>query len=446
MKRNNALIIGGGISGFGAARLSNHIGYNTYVTSIDKIEKDKKQILTDLGIKFEEGKHTVSHLNNKDLIIKSPGVSPKIPLLIEAQKRQIPILSEIEFAFTNTDSYIIAVTGTNGKTTTAKLIYHILNRAGLNVDLVGNIGKSFSESVLAGKCSYYVVETSSFQLENIITFKPDISIILNIDNDHLNRYGNDFECYLNTKLRIQMNQTEDDACIYFSHDSSIHSKLKNSTVKKYLFGDSKINNHQYGGWLEKDQIIINTIKNNFTMTIHNLALQGSHNLYNSMAAAIAASTIGIKNEIIKASLSDFKGLEHRLEFVGKISGVDFINDSKATNCNSVYYALDSVNSPIIWICGGVDKGNDYTSLKTLVSNKVKSIIYLGHDAEKIQSNFTSCVKNIKVVSTMSEAVNYSYSIAHPGDTVLLSPSCASFDLFKDYKERGRVFKSCVLSI
>jgi UDP-N-acetylmuramoylalanine--D-glutamate ligase len=283
-------------------------------------------------------------------------------------------------------------------------------------------------------------------LEDVIKFKPSISILLNIDKDHLDRYDNNFQKYIDTKYKIQMNQSDEDTFIYCSDDKNIIDNLENIKPQKYPFGNLKLSHTNYGGWFAKNQIIINTTKNNFTMTIHNLALQGTHNIYNSMAASIAASSMGIKNSIIKKSLLNFKGLEHRLEFVSKISGVTFINDSKATNCNSVYYALDSISSPIIWICGGVDKGNNYNPLKDLVKNKVKSIVYLGSKPKKIKTNFKSCVKDFIEVNTMQEAVRHSYANAEAGDTVLLSPSCASFDLFKNYEERGNRFKACVLEI
>ena len=443
---NNILIIGSGVSGVGAAKLSKHTKHNVRVTSTQKIKEVNKNFFYSLGIDFEEGQNSISNLTWSNLIIKSPGVPPRIPLLTEARAQGIPIISEIEFASRFTKSNIIAITGTNGKTTTSKLLWYILSKSGLNVDLVGNIGRSFSESIVEKKFDNYVIELSSFQLEDTVEFRPNIAILLNIQEDHLNRYNNNFEEYIRIKMKIQMNQNSQDQFIYFANDSHINNHLQNVIANKYPFGDSKSHSNSYGAWLQKNKIIINTIKNNFTMTIHNLALQGTHNYYNSMAASIAASSMGIKNEIIKKCLSDFKGVEHRLEFVSKIAGVSFINDSKATNCNSVYYALDSINSPIIWICGGVDKGNKYSALKKLVKDKVKSIIYLGTNSRKIKNTFKQDVDDIVVINTMDEAVNHSYKIADVGDTILLSPACASFDLFKNYEERGRAFKSCVLAI
>ena len=446
MRKVKVIIIGGGISGCGAAKLAVKQGYRTLLLNNVCLDNNLKRSLIDLGVFIHEGEHDVSLLNDAEFIIKSPGVPKDVPFLIEAKKQSIQIISEIEFAFNFTSSHIIAITGTNGKTTASNLLWHILKSAGFNVCLAGNIGKSFSECILENEYTHYVLEISSFQLDNVRKFKPDISIVLNIDNDHLDRYDNDINNYVQSKLKIQMNQTEKEKFIYFSEDSNISPYLSTIKAEKYSFGKTNILPLQKGAWIHDNTIIINTIKNNFTMTIHNLALQGTHNIYNSMAASIAASTLGIKNEIIKKSLTDFKGVEHRLEFVGKVSGVKYINDSKATNCNAVYYALDSISSPIIWICGGVDKGNNYAVLKDLVANKVKSIICLGKNNKKIQSNFKSVVSNILVVNSMEEAVSCSHSNADVGDTVLLSPACASFDLFKNYEERGQMFKSCVSKI
>ena len=446
MKKGNILIIGCGISGLGAAKLAKHLNYEVMVSSKDFIPQANKKILKNIGVKFEEGVHSISHLQWADLIVKSPGVPANIPILELAKSESISIISEIEFASRNTDAHIIAITGTNGKTTTTQMLWNILNNAGLNVGLAGNIGISFSETIVEHKFDHYVLEISSFQLEDIIDFKPNISILLNIEKDHMDRYHHDFDDYIKTKMKIQMNQDSDDSFIYFSHDKQITNNLKTVSAIKYPFGDCCLTENQYGGYIIKDTITINTIKNNFTMTIHNLALQGTHNLYNSMAASIAASTMGIKNEIIKQSLSDFKGIEHRLEFVGKVAGVNFINDSKATNCNSVYYALESTNNPIIWICGGIDKGNDYSILTDLVDKKVKAIIFLGKNSNKIISQFNNSVETIIETVNMENAVKSAFRLADAGDTVLLSPACSSFDLFKNYEDRGRSFKNCVLSI
>lgn len=445
MNTKNVLIVGGGISGVGAAKLAKKLNYNICVTSTKKIDKKHRNVLIELGAQIEEGVQKIEQLKQIDLIIKSPGVPQNIDLLNNARKQDIPIISEMEFAYSHTDSKIIAVTGTNGKTTTSSMLFHILSEAGFSVALVGNIGKSFSESIVENIVDYYVVEVSSFQLEDIIQFKPDISIILNLTKDHLDRYDN-FQDYIDTKLKIQMNQSDSDLFIYFSKDKNIRPYLEKIKSQQYSFGDSKPVDTNYGAWIEKDKIIINTKKNNFNMTIHNLALQGTHNIYNSMAASIAATSLGIKDHVIKKSLANFKGVEHRLEFVAKVSGVNFINDSKATNCNAVYYALDSVHSPIIWICGGIDKGNNYTPLKKFVEDKVKSIVYLGNNPKKIESAFQSSVQDIVVVNTMKDAVRASYLHADAGDTVLLSPACASFDLFASYEERGHAFKSSVLEI
>ena len=446
MRDEKLIVIGGGISGLGAARLAVHKGYNTFLSDNDYLDQDIKNSLLNLSVVLNEGGHNISMLNNADLIVKSPGVPPDIPFLLEAKKQSIQIISEIEFGYMFTQSHIIAITGTNGKTTTATLLWYILKSAGVNVCLAGNIGKSFSECVFENNYSHYVLELSSFQLDDIKTFRPDISILLNINKDHLNRYENDMQNYINSKLKIQMNQTEKDKFIYFSHDSHISPYLNTIKAEKYSFGNTNILSPKKGAWIQDNKIIINTIKNNFTMTIHNLALQGTHNIYNSMAASIAATHMRIKDDIIKKCLSDFKGVEHRLEFVSNVNGVEFINDSKATNCNSAFYALETMNNPVIWICGGVDKGNDYSELKKLVKNKVRIIIFIGKDPAKISRNFKDITDDIVISDSMHDAVNKSYSLANTGDTVLLSPACASFDLFKNYEHRGQLFKSAVLSI
>ena len=444
MNRVHVLIIGAGVSGLGAAKLAKHLDYHVRVTSQDLIIESNKKLLEDLGVEFEEGQHSLSNLAWTDLIIKSPGVSPDIPLLKSARKQGISIISEVEFAYRNTNAKILAITGTNGKTTTASMLFYIMKNANLNVALVGNIGISFSETIIDNKFDHYVLEISSFQLEDIAEFKPHIAILLNIEKDHLDRYNNDFSFYAKTKMKIHMNQDSKDSFIYFFNDKNIQGYLNTVSAIKYPFGDFSTN--KYGGFLINDKIIIKTIKNKFTMTIHNLALQGRHNFYNSMAASIAASAMGIKKEIIKNSLSDFKGVEHRLEFVAKVAGVDFINDSKATNCNSVYYALETTNAPIVWICGGVDKGNDYDILIDLVEEKVKSIVFLGTNNEKIVSHFKDSVETIMSSSIMEDAVQKAFKLADAGDTVLLSPACSSFDLFQNYEHRGRLFKNAVLSI
>ena len=446
MKNENVLIIGSGISGLGAVKLANHYKYNIRVTSRDLIDLIDKKYLISLGIDFEEGTNSIFNLDWATIIVKSPGVPPNIDLLQKARDMGVPIISEIEFAYRHTDSIIIGVTGTNGKTTTSQLLYQILKNQGLNVSLAGNIGVSFSESIINNPSDYYVLEISSFQLEDIVDFKPNVAILLNTSQDHLDRYNDNFNHYVKTKMKIQMNQDSMDSFIYFQNDLNITPYLEAIKAQKYSFTTSHTCSNGFGAFIKDEEIIINTIQNNFTMTIHNLALQGTHNIYNSMAASIAASTIGIQKEIIKSSLSNFKGIEHRLEFVAKISGVNFINDSKATNCNSVYYALESMNTPVIWICGGVDKGNDYNILQDLVRSKVTSIITLGKNNQNIHSQFKKHVNRIIDADTMEDAVKKSFTIADSGDTVLLSPACSSFDLFQNYEERGRVFKNSVLSI
>ena len=446
MKKNKIIIIGGGISGVGAAKLAVSLGFETTITSLSYIDLKIKSQLLLLGIKIEEGKHSTSILSNNCIVVKSPGIADSIPFIKFARRKKVLVISEIEFAYRFSNAKIIAVTGTNGKTTTSKLIYSILKNAGFNVCLAGNVGISFSESLINTNYSHFVLELSSFQLDNIINFKPDVSIILNVSYDHLDRYKN-FKNYLKSKFRIQRNQTIDDKLIFLRDDKNITKIINNTKAQIYSFGKNPIKDKSEGAWIEKNQTItININKIKFTMTIHNLALQGTHNLYNSMAASIAASAMGIKKNIIKESLSSFKGIHHRLEFVGKVSGVNYINDSKATNCNAAYFALDSIKSPIIWICGGVDKGNDYSVLNELVENKVKSIVYLGKDSTKIKNNFENLVQSFNEFKTMKDAVNRAHIEAKVGDTVLLSPACSSFDLFKDFVQRGDEFKKCVLDI
>ncbi len=446
MNKSKIIIIGGGISGVGAAKLAVSLGLETTISSLSYFDIKTKSKLIFLGIKIEEGKHSTSLLTKNCTVVKSPGVTDSIPFLKFARREKVPIISEIEFAYQFSNAKIIAITGTNGKTTTSKLIYDILKNAGLNVCLAGNIGTSFSESLINTNYSHFVLEVSSFQLDNIINFKPDISVILNVSSDHLDRYKN-FKNYLESKFRIQRNQTIDDKLIFSKDDKNLTGIINNTKAKIYSFGKNPNKNKSEGAWIEKNQTItININKTKFTMTIHNLALQGTHNLYNSMAASIAASAMGIKKNIIKESLSSFKGIDHRLEFVGKVSGVNYVNDSKATNCNAAYFALDSIKSPIIWICGGVDKGNDYSVLNELVDKKVKSIIYLGKDSTKIRSNFEDLVHSFNEFKRMKDAVNRAHIEAKVGDTVLLSPACSSFDLFKDFMQRGDEFKKCVLEI
>ncbi len=428
----------------GAVELAHQNNYLIKLTTLNIVAESQKKRLNSFGVILEEGQHSVEFMLGSELIIKSPGVPSDIPIILAAKNLKIPIISEIEFAYNFINSRIIAITGTNGKTTTASLLNYMFKESGKKVCLAGNIGVSLSRMVASDTFDYYILELSSFQLEDIRQFKPNISIILNIEADHLDRYDN-IRDYSDAKMKIVQNQSSEDLCVYFNQDQNILPYLKQIKANTCSFGRNRLNG-QCGAWINNNQLVIKTLKKTINMTIHNLALQGYHNYYNSMAASIAATHMRIKDDIIKKCLSDFKGVEHRLEFVSNVNGVEFINDSKATNCNSAFYALETMNNPVIWICGGVDKGNDYSELKKLVKNKVRIIIFIGKDPAKISRNFKDITDDIVISDSMHDAVNKSYSLANTGDTVLLSPACASFDLFKNYEHRGQLFKSAVLSI
>ena len=441
----NILIMGSGKSGIGACKLALSKGYNVKITDSKKIDFQTQKILTAINVNFEEEGHSKSNLDWAEEIIISPGISDKIDFIQLAKKTGIPIYSEIEFAFRFTKKNIIAITGTNGKTTTSSLLYHILKRANLNPKLCGNIGVSFSEVLVSDPGDMYVLEVSSFQLEHILKFKPKISILLNLSPDHLDRYDNNENKYFDTKMLIKSNQDENDSFIYLYDDQNITSRLNNNKKKLFPFGSIKLNTN-ISAWIEDDKLIIKNNKNFFTMLLHEMALQGKHNVYNSMAAGIASKILGVSDDILRLSLTNFKGVEHRLEKVLKLDGRVFINDSKATNCNAVYFALESVKTPIVWICGGVDKGNEYEQLDDLVKKKVHSIIVIGKASRKIENHFKEIVPNIIKTENMQSAVIQSYRSAKSGDSILLSPACSSFDLFQNYEERGRVFKECVFGL
>ncbi len=442
----NIVILGSGESGVGAAILAQKQGMDVFVSDLGKIKEEYKNELLALNIPFEEEQHSEDSILQASLIIKSPGIPDKAPLIKKAKEKNIPIISEIEFAYRYSKSKIIAITGSNGKTTTTSLIYHILEKAGYDVGLGGNIGTSFARQVAHGDKAFFVLEISSFQLDGCVDFKPHIAVLCNITEDHLDRYDYKFENYINSKLSITKNQTKDDYFIYCADDEVTMKYLHtvNANVNKIPF--SYYQKVSEGAYAENEKIIIELNKNNFTMPINELALQGIHNTYNSMAAAIAAKLEGVRNEKIKESLEDFKSLEHRLEFVASVRSVDFINDSKATNVNSTWYALESMMKPTVLILGGVDKGNDYTLIKDLVKQKVKAIICLGKDNEKLHQAFADEVGYIVDTQSMQQAVAMAYNIAEKGDTVLLSPCCASFDLFENYQDRGRQFKRCVQNL
>ncbi len=444
MKSNkNIVILGAGESGVGAAYLAQKQGYNVFVSDFGAIADNYKKQLQDWNIRFEENQHTEADILEAVEVVKSPGIPPKAPIVKKIKEKNIPVISEIEFAGRYTDAKIIGITGSNGKTTTTSLIYHILKNAGLNVGLAGNIGKSFAYQVATEKFDLYVLELSSFMLDDMFQFKADIAVLLNITPDHLDRYEYKMENYAASKFRITQNQTANDVFIYCADDPETIKGMavRNFAAKQLPFSIQK--KIEPGAYLEKDNIVINTHQQNFQMSITELALQGKHNIYNSMASGMVAKYLEIRNPLIRESLSNFKSIEHRLESVGKISGISFINDSKATNVNSTWYALESMTSDVILILGGVDKGNDYDMLKDLVRQKVKAIVCLGKDNKRIHDAFEDDVEIIVNTNSAQEAAQTAYHLATKGDTVLLSPACASFDLFKNYEDRGRQFKQAV---
>jgi UDP-N-acetylmuramoylalanine--D-glutamate ligase len=440
------VILGAGESGTGAAVLAKKMGIPVFVSDQGIIKEKYKTILSEQNIDWEEGKHTEEKILNATEIIKSPGISEKADIIKTLRKKNISIVDELEFASRYTKAKIIAVTGSNGKSTTTMLTYHMLKKAGLNVGLAGNIGKSMALQVAENDFEWFVLEVSSFQLDTMHKFKADIAILLNITPDHLDRYNYEIQNYINSKFRIIQNQTESDHFIYCSDDEVIISELKKivSKAKKYSISLNK--ETESGAYIKENNLIIHTNNQTFEMSIHDLALQGKHNAYNSMAAGIAGRVIDIRKEIIRESLSDFENIEHRLEFVAKIHGISFINDSKATNINSTWYALESQNDPVILILGGVDKGNDYSILEPLVKQKVKAIICLGKDNQKLHDFFEGKVETIVDASSAQEAVQQGYRLGKKDDVVLLSPACASFDLFENYEDRGRQFKTSVRAL
>ena len=434
-------ILGSGISGIGAAILAKEKGYDVFVSDNNKINSKAKNKLDAISVPWEENNHSYNHLKKSDLIIKSPGISNELEVITKLRSSNVKIISEIEFASLHTNSFIIGITGSNGKTTTTELIYHILNKSGLNVGIAGNIGTSFSKQIAENSFEYYVLELSSFQLDDIIDFKPNIAIITNLFEDHLDRYNYDFSKYIDSKLRITMNQENNDTILYNVDDKILKNAINTSGSKasKMTYG---INSSSFDG----KNILIKNKKKTLMINIEELSLKGRHNLLNAMAAITVADLLKISKESVRESLLTFKGLPHRLENVLTIQGVNYINDSKATNVNAAFYALDSMNSQTVWIVGGVDKGNDYSELLPLVREKVKAIICLGVDNKKIIETFNPIIDLIVETESMVEAVKVSRKIAEKKDTVLLSPACASFDLFNDYEDRGNQFKNAVRNL
>ena len=438
------VVLGGGESGTGAAILARKKGYRVMVSDNGPIKEKYKSVLKKYAIDFEEKGHSEDRIVRCSEVIKSPGIPETAPLVQRLRKKGLPVISEIEFAGRHTDAKKICITGSNGKTTTTLLTHHILKKAGLDAGLAGNVGTSFAWQIAENDHKVYVLEISSFQLDGMYDFKADIGVLLNITPDHLDRYGYDFKRYTMSKFRILQNMTKRDAFIYNADDPAITENLKEKTVHARLYPFSLQDRHyKEGAFLKENEIIINNDKNQLTMTLEELALQGRHNVYNSMAAGIAARLMDIRKETIKNSLSDFHNIPHRLEYVASVYGITFLNDSKATNVNSTWYALEYVEKPTVWIAGGIDKGNDYSFIKKLVKKKVKAIVCLGIDNEKIHREFSSVVPIITDAKSAEEAVLAAYHLADKGDTVLLSPACASFDLFESYEDRGNQFKNAV---
>ncbi|MFD1615469.1 UDP-N-acetylmuramoyl-L-alanine--D-glutamate ligase [Gelatiniphilus marinus] len=439
------VVLGGGESGVGTALLGKAKGYNVFVSDKGKIKEKYKQVLIHNAIEWEDEKHSESEILKADIVMKSPGIPDKAPLVKQIRKHKIPVISEIEFASKFTKATIVGITGSNGKTTTATLTQHILKQQ-LNVGLAGNIGDSFAKQVLEDDFKNYVLEISSFQLDDIIDFKPKIAVITNITPDHLDRYDYQFENYIASKFRIAINQTKDDYLIYDADDKAIANHLKNNPVQSTLLPFSLTKTIENGAYLDQQNIIITIDNNQIIMPTTKLALEGKHNIKNAMAASTVAHLLKIRKQTIRESLENFQGVEHRLEQVLKINKVQYINDSKATNVNATYYALESMDAPTVWIVGGTDKGNNYEELFQFVNEKVKAIICLGVDNEKLMRTFGNMVDNIIETQFMSEAVKIAYKIAEAGDNVLLSPACASFDLFENYEDRGRQFKNAVRNL
>lgn len=440
------VVLGGGESGVGTAILGKSKGYDVFVSDFGKIKNNYKEVLLINGIAWEEEKHTADLILNADVVMKSPGIPDRSSMVQQLLAKGIPVISEIEFAAPFTKATIVGITGSNGKTTTTMLTHHLLKSAGLNVGLGGNIGKSFAWQVADNKYDSYVLELSSFQLDGIEKFKPHIAIITNISPDHLDRYEYNYDNYIAAKFRITMNQTEEDYLIYDADDEAITNWLKNNTTKAKLIPFSLTQTFSEGAFIKDNKMEVKITKDEFTMDTEHIALEGKHNMKNAMAATSVARLMQIRKATIRESLSDFQGVEHRLEKVLKIQNVQYINDSKATNVNATFFALDSMNTPTVWIVGGVDKGNDYNELMSLVRENVKAIICLGVDNKKIIDAFGNVVDMMVEVSNMNDAVRMAHRLAEKGDTVLLSPACASFDLFENYEDRGRQFKQAVKNL
>jgi len=444
--RNKLVILGAGESGLGSAILAQKQGYDVFVSDMGIIKGKYKDVLVSRNIYWEEGHHSEEKILKAEIVVKSPGIPDHVPLIQKLKAHRIPVISEIEFAGRFNRAKTICITGSNGKTTTALLTHSILKHAGLNVGLAGNVGSSFARQVAEKQYDIYVIEMSSFQLDGVYEFKADVAILLNITADHLDRYDYDMQKYIDSKFRIIQNQTERDFFIYCADDENIRNELSKKEIKPACIPFTLKEPALPGAGISEDKLIINFNQKQFSMSILDLSLQGKHNTYNSMAAGIAGMVFRIRNEQLRESLAAFQGVEHRLERFLKVHGIEFINDSKATNVNSTWYALESIQKPVVWIAGGIDKGNDYSMLRQLVKEKVKAIVCLGKDNSKLHAAFDSVLKDIVDTLSMEEAVKAAYYLARNGDSVLLSPACASFDLFENYEDRGRQFKEHVRNL
>lgn len=440
------VILGAGESGAGSAVLAMKQGFDVFVSDKGEVKDIYREILNNHKISWEEGKHSEELILSADEVIKSPGIHENAPIIIKLREKGIPVISEIEFAGRYASGIKICVTGSNGKTTVTNLIYHILKKAGKDVAMTGNVGKSFAMAVAEKSYDYYVIELSSFQLDGMYNFKADIAVLMNITPDHLDRYAYQLQNYVDSKFRITQNLTKSEFLIYWDGDPIVQSELSKKPYAMTLLPFSDEKEEGMAAYIKDNELIIDYLNKTNLMTIHELALKGRHNTYNSMAAALAGKVLNIRKEVIRESLADFQGVEHRLEPVITVCGINFINDSKATNVNSSWYAIECMETNIVWIVGGIDKGNDYSELFSVVKKKVKAIVCLGKDNKKIIEAFSNIVTTIVESNSMEEAVRSSYYLAKKGETVLLSPACASFDLFKNYEDRGRQFKAAVRNL
>lgn len=439
------VILGAGESGAGAAVLAKKKGFDVFVSDMSNINDKYKKLLNDHGVEWEEGYHTEEKILNADEVIKSPGIPKEAPMIQKLMTKGTPIISEIEFAGRYTDAKMICITGSNGKTTTTSLVYHIIKSAGYDVGLAGNIGKSLALQVAETPHKYYVIELSSFQLDNMYRFRANIAILLNITPDHLDRYEFKMQNYTDAKMRIIQNQTEEDSFIYWNDDPIVAKELGKYDIKSHLCPFAEIKEEGTVGYIDNGKFTIDFPKS-FCMLQEDMSLSGKHNIYNSLAAALACNIAGVDNDTLHKGLSDFPGVEHRLEKVGKFKGVYFVNDSKATNVDACWYALESMKTPTILIIGGKDKGNDYNQIKDLVKQKCAGIVYLGADNKKLHDNFDQLGVPVRDTHSMKDCVEACMELAKPGDTVLLSPCCASFDLFKNMEDRGEQFKTLARAI